>query len=277
MKLDKAKIRDIPEGVMARTVLSKRTSVLNDANRSEITYLSVDKLVPYRNQARMIFNEDELIALAATIEEHGIRQPLTVLRVTNENDDIFFEVISGERRLRAAKLADLTKVPCIIIDDSQKAEEIALIENIQRQDLHPIELARSLKLLTEHRGWGSQNELKEKIGIPASSLSELLKLNSLSEAVQDIILTKNIRGREIYRKLFELTTDEHRIQFLNGISQISKNEKPSSRLTVQSVLRISLDCSGVKVQKSKLAKLSFEDRSLIKSVLIEIIEELSSF
>ena len=156
MKLDQAKTRENTDGALGRTALSKRVSVLNDTQRSEITYLSIEKLLPYRNQARTIFNEEELNALASTIKEHGIRQPLTVLRVATEEDDVAFEVVSGERRLRAAKIASLSKVPCIIIDDHQKAEEIALIENIQRQDLHPVELARSLKLLTEHRGWGSQ-------------------------------------------------------------------------------------------------------------------------
>jgi ParB family transcriptional regulator, chromosome partitioning protein len=275
MKLEQAKTREIVDGALGRSALSKRTSVLNDAHRSEITYLSVDKLRPYRNQARTIFNEDELMALAKTIKEHGIRQPLTVLRVTNEDDDIVFEVISGERRLRAAKLADLLKVPCIIIDDSQKAEEIALIENIQRQDLHPVELARSLKLLTEHRGWGSQNELREKIGIPASSLSELLKLNDLTREIQEMILAKNIRGREIYRKLFELRNDEQRIQFLSGVSQKFPKGENDRRLTMQSILRVALDSSGIKVQKTKFAKLSVEERMLLKNALFGIIEELN--
>ena len=274
MKLEHAKTREIVEGALGRSSLSKRISVLNDAHRSEITYLSIDKLRPYRNQARTIFNEDELNALAKTIKEHGIRQPLTVLRVTNEDDDVVFEVVSGERRLRAAKIAELLKVPCIIIDDNLKAEEIALIENIQRQDLHPVELARSLKLLTEHRGWGSQNELREKIGISASSLSELLKLNDLTQNVQEMILAKNIRGREIFRKLFELINDEQRIQFLTGVSQKSVKGGMERRLTMQSILRIALDSSGIKVQKTKLAKLSSEDRLLVKNALISILEEL---
>ena len=274
MKLEQAKTREIADGTLGRSVLSKRISVLNDAQRSEITYLSIEKLRPYRNQARTIFNKDDLNALAETIKEHGIRQPLTVLRVTNEEDNIVFEVVSGERRLRAAKIAELLKVPCIIIDDNQKAEEIALIENIQREDLHPVELARSLKLLTEHRGWGSQNELREKIGMPASSISEILKLNELSVEVQEVILTKNIRGREIYRKLFMLSNDEQRLQFLYGASQKAVKGVVTRRLTMQSILRIGMDSSGIKVQKPNLTKLSDDDRNLLKNALLEIIEEL---
>lgn len=274
MKLDQAKTRENTDGALGRTALSKRVSVLNDTQRSEITYLSIEKLLPYRNQARTIFNEEELNALASTIKEHGIRQPLTVLRVATEEDDVAFEVVSGERRLRAAKIASLSKVPCIIIDDHQKAEEIALIENIQRQDLHPVELARSLKLLTEHRGWGSQSELKEKIGLPASSISELLKLNELSSEIQEMILSKNIRGREIYRKLFDLKNDEQRVQFLMGVSKETSEGSPSRKLTMQSILRIGLDSSGIKVQKTKLAKLSQEDRVLVKNALSEILDEL---
>jgi ParB family chromosome partitioning protein len=87
----------------------------------EIIYLSVTQLHPYKKQARKIFENLEIESLAETIKEHGIRQPLTVLRV--QGDTVHFEVVSGERRLRAAKKLGLEKVPCIIIENEERQKK----------------------------------------------------------------------------------------------------------------------------------------------------------
>ena len=110
-------------------------SIINSGNRFEVIYTDIDKVRPYNEQARTYFDESEIIALSKTIIEHGIRQPLTVI-----GTDEGFQVVSGERRLRAAKLAGLKKVPIIIISDDKKAEELSLIENIQRKDLQLVSL-----------------------------------------------------------------------------------------------------------------------------------------
>ncbi len=178
MKINDAKVRETSDALKKPTDFSNRTSAFTDQHRTEITYLSVQQLVPYRNQARVIFDQTEIDALAETIKEHGIRQPLTVLRI--DSDVVHFEVVSGERRLRAAKQLGLLKVPCIIITDEHKAEEIALIENVQRQDLHPVELARTLKKLMDKIGYGAQSELKSKVGLSQPKISELVKLVFLS-------------------------------------------------------------------------------------------------
>jgi len=127
----------------------------------EYYFLSIEKLIPYQKQARRIFNEEEIQELAQTIKEHGIKSPLLVINSKNHQGS--FEVVSGERRLRAAKIVGLTKLPCIIIDDNQ-AEEVALIENIQRENLHPIELADALAKLLDEKKHGQQIEMAEKIG-----------------------------------------------------------------------------------------------------------------
>lgn len=254
-------------------MLARRTSAFNDFNRSEIVYLTLEQLTPYRNQARKVFDETELNSMAATIKEHGIRQPLTVFCA--DPDRSVYEVVSGERRLRAAKIAGLTKVPCIILQNGEKAEEIALIENIQRQDLHPIELSRALKKMCETRGWGGQTELKEKLGISLSTISELLKLGEFSEVVQNTLLEKNIRGRDYFRKLFALKNDELRFLEIEGFAKepgekISKTSPSGNR----SLLRMAIGPEGLKIQKGKLSSLTKEEKIEVKNALLEVIRSM---
>lgn len=269
MKLDEAKTRPLSSELENKKITAKRVSLLGEESRNEIVYLDVNFLVPYRYQARRNFDEQELQAMADTIKEHGIRQPLTVLK--SERDDNSFEVVSGERRLRAAKMAGLKKVPCIILASRDQAEEIALVENIQRQDLHPIELARALKTLVDKLGRGGQTALEKKIGLSSSQISELLKLNDLPLSVQEIALKTNFRGRENLRALSQLKTEEEQIRTVEQ-TYINKAEAPSQKSF--SVIRISCTQDAVKVQKQGLNKLSKEQKQFVKNALAEILSDL---
>lgn len=269
MKIDDAKVRTTLSEIRSLGLGSKRISIFNNDKRYEVTYISVENLVPYNKQARKLFDQEEIDQLAITIKEHGIRQPLTVLR--SKQGELLFEVISGERRLRAAKLVGLTNVPCIIIEDLNKAEEIALIENVQRQDLHPIEVARALKSLVDKIGWGGQEELRSKVGLSSSQISELIKLNTLSPDVQNIILEKNFRGRDNLRKLYDMPSTEEQINF------IKKNTEPffqKNTKRVFSVLRFSFDEGNLKIQKNALAKLTASQKVIIKENLSKLINEI---
>lgn len=269
MKLDQAKTRPLSSDLESKKTVSKRVSLLGEGSRSEIVYLDVNVLVPYRYQARQNFDEQELQALTDTVKEHGIRQPLTVLK--SETEDGFFEVVSGERRLRSAKMAGLKKVPCIILASRDQAEEIALVENIQRQDLHPIELARALKTLVDKLGWGGQTELEKKIGLSPSQISELLKLNDLPLKVREAALKINYRGRDNLRALFQLKTEEEQ---LKTVEQAKVSKTDSSLQKSFSVIRVSCMQDTIKVQKQALKKLSFEQRQRVKSILSEILLDL---
>jgi len=278
MKIDQTKTRPSSEGLKTRPQFVHRTSAFNEQHREEVVYISVAKLKPFRSQGRKYFDEEELQNLAETIREHGIRQPLTVLRVEGE-EEVSFEVVSGERRLKAATIVGLTSVPCIVLQNLEKAEEIALVENIQRQDLHPIELARSLKNLVEARGWGGQTALTKKLGLSASKISELIKLMEFSGDVQELILSSNLRGREDLRKIFTFKTDEERKNFiLSQSSSESKSEKKKTEKLFaersQSVLRVSVDHGEFKVQKSKIQNLTREQKEKFLILLTEICQEL---
>jgi ParB family chromosome partitioning protein len=269
MKIDNAKTRPLTADLEAKKSSSKRLSLLCEGLRSEIVYLEIPLLVPYKYQARRSFNPEELQALADTIKEHGIRQPLTVLK--SDIQEGFFEVVSGERRLRAAKLLGLKKVPCIILESRDQAEEIALIENIQRQDLHPIELAKALKTLIDKVGRGAQSGLEKKIGMSQSQISELLKLTELSERVQDHVLHMNYRGRDNLRSLFQFKTEEEQLNYIN--KETIPETKQVSRKTF-SILRLSYDRDYIRVQKQALKKLDPVQKEEVIEILKEILQEL---
>lgn len=139
----------------------------------EFYSLDVENLVPFYAQARKNFNQEEIVGLAASIKKYGVRQPLTVIPVAYQKGK--FEVVSGERRLRAAKLAGLMQVPCIILEDVSIANEVAIVENIHRQELHPIEYGLAFKSLLKSRSFASQADLAVKLSIRKSLVSECIK------------------------------------------------------------------------------------------------------
>ena len=139
------KVREPADILRRKPKITERDSLLSDLTGEEIAFIPIDQLIPFKNQARINFDEEKLRTLTNSIEEHGIRQPLTVLESDTEIGK--YEVVSGERRLMALQRLNYSRVPCIIIFDRNKAEEIALIENIQRENLHPIELGRAYSRL----------------------------------------------------------------------------------------------------------------------------------
>ena len=124
-----------------------------------ILQIPIDNIIPNRFQPRLTFEDRGLEELANSIKQHGIIQPLVLRRIGDK-----YEIIAGERRYKAATLAGLDKVPAIIADiDDNKSAEVAIVENVQRRDLTPIEEARSYKNLLD-KGYLTQSELAKKMG-----------------------------------------------------------------------------------------------------------------
>lgn len=249
-----------------------RFSIGMEEHVGEFFYLSTDRLIPYKNQARLVFDDEEIEHLASTIKEHGVRQPLTVLL---NKDTGQYEIISGERRLRAAKRIGLERVPCIILKDEKKAEEIALIENIQRSDLHPIEMGRAFQSLLTQDEWGGKTRVAEKIGVSHSLISECLKYLELPNDIQEKILKNNIKSRDVLRK-FNKCTSHWEMEDI--IKQFSKNDeelnpKVDVKVNEKSVLRVSFLNGHIKIQKRPLLKLSAQE----KKDLLPYFEELVSY
>ena len=147
--------------------------------------LPLHRVEPNPEQPRQDFDQEELEALAESIRQHGIIQPLTV-RETSEG---YYQIIAGERRWRAARMAELTEVPAIVIEaDNKKAMELALIENLQRQDLNSVEEALGYQSLINEFGL-TQEEAAARVGKSRPAVANALRLLSLDEKVLEMLRT----------------------------------------------------------------------------------------
>ena len=147
--------------------------------KSPYQLLPIYKVEPNRNQPRQDFDEEELEALSESISIHGIIQPLTVRELPSG----YYQIIAGERRWRAARMANLTEVPAVIIEaDDKKAMELALIENLQRQDLNPVEEALGYRSLMEDYGL-TQEEAAARVGKSRPAVANALRLLNLCPEV----------------------------------------------------------------------------------------------
>jgi ParB family transcriptional regulator, chromosome partitioning protein len=154
-------------------------------DHGQLKHINVHLLKRGEYQPRRFINEQDLQELAASIEKHGVMQPIVIRPVDDELHP--YEIIAGERRWRAAQLAGLTEVPAIVRDlPDQVAIALALIENIQRQDLNPIDQAMALQRFHDEFGLSHQ-EIAETVGKARTTVSNLLRLLSLAEPVKDFM------------------------------------------------------------------------------------------
>ncbi len=152
-------------------------------NSEKIHKIKITEIEPNKNQPRRTFNDESIDELSESIKKYGVIQPIIVTKKEN-----FYEIIAGERRWRASKKAGLAEMPCIIRENQEKEnKEIALIENIQREDLNPIEKARSFRVLMDEYGM-TQLELSQTLGISRSSLANTVRLLNLDQRVIDLAL-----------------------------------------------------------------------------------------
>lgn len=154
-----------------------------DEDSEKIIELSVKEIRVNKNQPRHFFNEEKLNELALSIKEHGVVQPIIVRRL----DDGKYELVAGERRWRASQIIGLKKIPAIVKQLSAKeTSEIALIENIQREDLNPIEEAAAYKALMEEYGL-TQEVLSQRVGKSRPFIANTVRLLSLPENVRNLV------------------------------------------------------------------------------------------
>ena len=159
-------------------------------DKDEVVQLYLDDIIPNRFQPREVFDETALKELAVSIKEHGVIQPIIVRNVNGK-----YEIIAGERRYKASALAGLTKIPAIIRNlDDKESSKVALLENLQRRNLNPIEEARTYQKILELDEM-TQEELAKTMGKSQSSVANKLRLLSLSDEIQDAILKERISER----------------------------------------------------------------------------------
>ena len=177
-------------------------------NESKILNVSIDKIIPNRFRPRLIFDEKSLNELSESIKEHGIIQPL-IVRPLNDK----YEIIAGERRYKAATMAGLTTVPILVTNlNDSKSAEVAIVENIQRKNLNPIEEAKSYKRILD-RKFKTQEELSKVLGINQSTISNKLRLLTLTKDVQEALSKDKISERHA-RSLLKVQNESKQIELL---------------------------------------------------------------
>jgi ParB family transcriptional regulator, chromosome partitioning protein len=158
--------------------------------------IGIEKLAPSAEQPRKTFDAEKLAELAASIKEKGVLIPILARRKTNGN----FEIIAGERRWRASQIAGLQEVPVLLREsESKEALEIALIENIQRHDLNPIEEAEAYQFLSAKYGM-TQQQIAEKVGKERATIANLMRLCSLTKDVKEMLRKNEIQLGRVSQK-----------------------------------------------------------------------------
>ncbi len=181
-------------------------------NNNSIVHITIESLTPRKNQPRKNFDAEALSELANSISVHGVLQPIIVRDMKNGA----FEIIAGERRYRASKLAGLSEVPCIIIEaDELQAAQVALIENIQRENLNPMEEAKAYKALIDNYGM-SHEEVAAKVGKSRSAITNSMRLMDLPPAIMDLLANGELSAGHC-RALLGLQKKENMEEIANRI------------------------------------------------------------
>lgn len=210
-------------------ISSKPKRQVSEKVEKGIITVKINMVEPNRNQPRKSFDEDALVELSDSIKQYGIIQPLVV-----QKKDDYYEIIAGERRWRAAKQAGLKEVPVIIKDYSeQEVVEIALIENIQREDLNPIEEAMAYKrLLTEFNL--KQDQVAERVSKSRTAVTNSMRLLKLSDEVQQMLIENLITSGHA-RALLAIEDKKQQIQLATKIMDEKLSVRETEKL-IKSIL-----------------------------------------
>lgn len=186
-------------------------------NEEVVQQIKITEIEPNADQPRKKFDEEKLEELASSIKRYGVIQPIIVMP-----KDGYYQIVAGERRWRAAKKGGLTEMPCLVrTKTEQENREIALIENIQRENLNPIEKARGLRRLLDDYGL-SQQQLADKLGMSRSGLTNNVRILNLDPRVIDLVLEHNFSERQC-RELMRVQDPDKQYKLALGVVENGDN------------------------------------------------------
>ena len=231
------------KGLGLEALLNSKMNELNEKTQETGVFeVDIDKIEPNKNQPRKIFEENALEELAESIKEHGVIQPIILKKINSG-----YEIIAGERRWRASKIAGIKKIPAVVKNiDDLKAFETALVENLQREGLNPMEEAKSYKRLIEEFSL-SQEEAAKKVGKSRSVVANVMRLLNLDERVQ-IFISENKLSNGHGRALLGIS--DNNIQFETAEKIIQ--EELSVRETEKLVKKITENNNKDKKEKREI-------------------------
>lgn len=232
--------------IPSKPVEEKKSSEDQATLQDSKVMVSIDKVEPNAEQPRKAFDEDALMELSDSIKQHGVLSPLWVHEVKN-GKETFYEIIAGERRWRAAKKAGLKEVPVIIMDlTEQEIVEISLIENIQREDLNPIEEALAYKKLLDEFNL-KQDEVAERVSKSRTAVTNSMRLLKLDDRVQQMVIDEMISTGHA-RAILAITDKDKQYEFAQRVF----DEKLSVRDVEKEVKKLSSEKSNEPKPESKI-------------------------
>lgn len=235
---------------------------------NEVVYLYLDDIIPNRFQPREVFDERALKELAVSIREHGVIQPIIVRKIGTK-----YEIIAGERRYKASTIAGLTKIPAIIRNlDDKESSKVALIENLQRKDLTPIEEARTYQKILDIDNM-TQEELAKTMGKSQSAVSNKLRLLTLSNKIQEALLNEQISERHA-RSLLNVQDEARREQLTDEIIEKKLSVKDLEEIIKNGSLKedinesksIEVTTPSIEVETPKDSELGNEKKDDVVSI-----------
>jgi len=218
--------------------------------------LPVSQIESCRNQPRKNFDQEKLEELAESIRQHGVIQPLTVRKLSSG----YYQIIAGERRWRAARLADLEEIPAVIIEaDDRKAMELAMIENLQREDLNPMEEAEGYRALVENYGM-TQEQAAQRVGKSRSAVANALRLLDLEENLKVLVEDGNLSAGHA-RAILPLSP-ALRVQAVKTIMQSSLSVRQTEQLVKRLLAKEQEPEEPVKKEPPEIDYVAEAERSL---------------
>ena len=227
--------------MLQKKTLGKGLDALLKTDSDHMT-LPIASIKPNKEQPRKRFDEEKLEELAESIRQYGIIQPIVVKKETAKNGTVIYRIVAGERRFRAAQIAGLTQVP-VTIFKGEDDYQVSLIENLQREDLNPIEIAEAYDELMKRFNY-KQEELSQKVGKSRSEVSNCLRLLNLCEKVKDLVRCGELSTGQV-RPLAVLAHDEQELLLERIV-----NEK----LTARQVEKVVSHKNSPKKAKAKKAE-----------------------
>lgn len=271
------------------TVIDDNTS---GAKKESVTTLRISAIEPRRDQPRKTFEEESLSQLAESIKKHGVLQPIIVKESSLEG---YYEIIAGERRWRASKMAGLSEIPVVIFDgDDLKAAQVAIIENVQRQDLNPLEEALGYRDLIERFGL-TQEQVASEVGKSRPTITNMMRLLDLPDEAlemlrdgklstgharallalknsEDVILLAN----KVYLRGLSVRETEAAVKRLNSETKIKDKEptreKEQTEIYLRELERKSMSLLGRRIkihndEKRKTLELAYIDNGDLEEIL----------
>lgn len=227
----------------------------SNTKTEKVVEMKINEIEPNINQPRKAFDNDKIMELADSIKEHGVLQPIIVTKKDN-----YYQIIAGERRWRASKVAGLKTIPAIVRDyDERKIREVALIENIQRENLNPIETARALKELMEEHNL-TQEQLSKTLGKSRSAIANTVRILNLDNRVLDLVSegklseghARSLVAVESPQKQYKLALDiinlDLSVRDTEALVKEEKGEKKSSSKTKKTAKTKKLDANYKEVE-----------------------------